>query len=309
MKYWNLYWVESDGVEDCFVVARNSRSACRVECEENDFEIDEVNAIKIMRIPKSAERTHAKRENHSWPGYVFGKEFFEKLGAQFRTVEKKQEMLIDDTVYTVDEYRACSITKSRTIGEKASIELSKIPKSLFKIDHEDMWAESELEIFTFMGLCMVRCQQIEEHIASSFIFATSEKEKTKYKTIGDVVEGWKKHTLGKMFYIIDEAYEIEPTVKAAFKMFIQMRNRLIHDLAVSEQYNIRTDWGKKELVAFLALFDIISLSIKRAFRASFFASIDFGRIYLNKDGSIPENLLKLKQKKEMELFFHFFSPR
>lgn len=35
---WNLYWVESDGIEDCFVVARNSRSACRVEIDENGFD-------------------------------------------------------------------------------------------------------------------------------------------------------------------------------------------------------------------------------------------------------------------------------
>ena len=27
---WNLYWVESDGIEDCFVAAKNSRSASRL---------------------------------------------------------------------------------------------------------------------------------------------------------------------------------------------------------------------------------------------------------------------------------------
>jgi hypothetical protein len=48
---WNLYWVESDGIEDCFVVARNARSACRVETAMNGFEPAEVRAIRVMRIP------------------------------------------------------------------------------------------------------------------------------------------------------------------------------------------------------------------------------------------------------------------
>lgn len=33
MTKWKLYWVASDGLEDCFVVAKNSRSAKKIEKE------------------------------------------------------------------------------------------------------------------------------------------------------------------------------------------------------------------------------------------------------------------------------------
>jgi hypothetical protein len=90
-NHWNLYWVASDGFEDCFVVARNSRSACSVECQMNGFDLNEVQATKIMRIPESVERVYknGKRyKEHPWPWYVYGKSFFEGLGAQFRFIGK-----------------------------------------------------------------------------------------------------------------------------------------------------------------------------------------------------------------------------
>ena len=55
--YWNLYWIESDGWEDCFAVARNSRSARCVEKDVNGFEDDDLNVTKVMRIPKNVECT------------------------------------------------------------------------------------------------------------------------------------------------------------------------------------------------------------------------------------------------------------
>lgn len=120
---WNLYWVESDGTEDCFVVARNSRSACRVEIDMNGFDPEDVRAIKIMRIPPEVQIAYVKKRNHKWPWYIYGKAFFERIGAQFRTVDGKQEMLLDDVVYAVADYVPCSITKERTIGRKAVSDL------------------------------------------------------------------------------------------------------------------------------------------------------------------------------------------
>ena len=85
MGYWNLYWVESDGIEDCFVIARNSRSACRIECDMNGFDTKDVKATKIMRIPPSVEKLFLKRikkkenEPHPWPWYA-RREIFEELG-------------------------------------------------------------------------------------------------------------------------------------------------------------------------------------------------------------------------------------
>jgi hypothetical protein len=51
---WNLYWVESDGIEDCFVVAKDARSACRVEINMNGFEPEAVKATKIVTVPEKA---------------------------------------------------------------------------------------------------------------------------------------------------------------------------------------------------------------------------------------------------------------
>jgi hypothetical protein len=118
LRHWNLYWVESDGVEDCFVVAKNSRSACRIEIDENGFDVEDVRAIKIMRIPHRVEVSYGKKGNRKWPWYVYGKEFFDKLGAQFRAVDGRNEMLLCDVVYSVEDYRPCSIFRERSIGQK-----------------------------------------------------------------------------------------------------------------------------------------------------------------------------------------------
>ena len=50
MNKWKLYWVTSDGLEDCFVVAKNSRSAKRIEKDANGFEDQEVTNMKCWLI-------------------------------------------------------------------------------------------------------------------------------------------------------------------------------------------------------------------------------------------------------------------
>jgi hypothetical protein len=49
--------VSSDGYEDCFVVARNRRSAARVELDMNGFDPDDVEAERIGIVPREVERT------------------------------------------------------------------------------------------------------------------------------------------------------------------------------------------------------------------------------------------------------------
>jgi hypothetical protein len=149
-KHWNLYWVESDGIEDCFVVARNSRSACSVESRENGFEIDFAAATKVIRIPKGVENSYKRQEEYKkrkWPGYVYGKKFFEDLGAKFRTNEKQQEMLLCDVVYAVDDYVPCEIYRKRSIGSKALVEIEReIPDP--KHDDEDIWHGPVIHLIT-----------------------------------------------------------------------------------------------------------------------------------------------------------------
>lgn len=74
---WSLYWVVSDGFEDCFVAARNSRSACSVEVHMNGFDLDEVAAHRICGIPRDLAEVYQATEAYEkrpWPWYVYGKE-------------------------------------------------------------------------------------------------------------------------------------------------------------------------------------------------------------------------------------------
>lgn len=262
MPYWNLYWVESDELEDCFVVARNSRSARRIEINMNGFDPDQVHAIKIMRIPETVERRFnkkSKKSDHTWPWYIYGKAFFQAISASFRRIDGKEEMLLDDVVYEVDEYVPCFIYKRRSIGRRALSELREEPGlAEYPYDDEDVWESPTIRLITMLGMCLARCQQIEHYIAHSFLLGISKKQKAKYNTINDLIKGWQKKTLGNMLSCIEEAYEIEPLVKANFQLFLSLRNRLVHNLITSEQFDIGTYWGQQELLAFLGFFDIQS---------------------------------------------------
>ena len=146
---WHLYCVESDGHEDCFVVARNSRSACAVECEMNGFDRDEVAAIRIMRVPTRAANSYKRQDEYKkkpWPWYVYGKKFFRDLGAEFRTVEGREEMLLSNIVYEVEDFVPCSIRRKRDLGSDALDELESIAG--LEHDDEDIWPEPEIQLIT-----------------------------------------------------------------------------------------------------------------------------------------------------------------
>jgi hypothetical protein len=310
-KKWNLYWVESDGLEDCFVVARNSRSACSVESRENGFEIDFAKATKIMCIPKQVENSYKRQEafkRRPWPGYVYGKKFFEGLGAEFRTNEKQEEMLLGDVVYVVDDYVPCSMYRQRSIGSKAIAEIEReIPDP--KHDDEDLWNGPVIHLITGIGICVVRCQQIEHYVANSFLLGASKKQKKRYETIDDLRNGWRKKTFGDMLKSIEEAWVIHPLVKASFELFLEHRNLLIHRIATSDQYDIRTIWGQYELLSFLKFFDIHSRLVKRAFRASYYASLDFAVKNWGAPPGMPKKLFNKKQLQDISLFTAYFSPK
>jgi hypothetical protein len=208
-RHWYLYWVESDGLEDCFVAARNARSACSVEIHMNGFDPREVHAIRIARISPEIERFHLKdNPGHQWPGYVYGKRFFEKLGAHFRTIDDKQEMLLESVVYAVDEYVPCSITRNRSIGHKAVLELRSDPLlGSYKYHDEDIWDSGTMPLITGLGMCLATCQLIEHYIAQSFLLGVSKRQKQKYETLDDLKKGWKKKTLGSMLRAMEEAWK------------------------------------------------------------------------------------------------------
>jgi hypothetical protein len=150
----------------------------------NGFEFGDTKATKIVEIPNRVVNLYRRQPDYKtqpWPGYVHGKKFFEGLGAQFRFVEKQEEMLLCDVVYSVDEYSPGGIYKQRTIGSKAVAELRKIPELTPKYDDEDIWAGPVRHLITGLGMCLIRCQQIEHYIAQSFLFGMSKMACTRFR--------------------------------------------------------------------------------------------------------------------------------
>jgi hypothetical protein len=241
---------------------------------------------------------------------VYGKKFFQDLGADFRTVNGQEEMLLDDVVYEVDEYVPCSIRRIRDIGQKALKSLDELEQTAnLEHDDEDVWPGPEIHLITALGMCLVRCQQIEGYIAKSFLLGISKKQKSQYETFNDLRKGWEKKTLGNMLRCIEEAWDIEPLVKASFELFLVNRNALVHGLTTSEQFDIRTWWGQQELWSFLRFFDIHSRLVKKAFRASYYASMHFAISHFGLPPGVPKRLFNKKQKEEIRMFVHFFSPK
>lgn len=241
---------------------------------------------------------------------MYGRKFFEGIGAEFRNIDGNEEMLLDEIVYDVEECVPCSMVRGRTVGMRAVREFNSIPElaeGIHNYDEEDIWNEPEIHLVTGLGMCLIRCQQIEDYISRSFLLGISEKQKAKYQTLNDLREGWRKKTLGNMLRCIEEAWEIEPTLKAGLELFLSSRNLLVHGITTHERYDIRTRWGQYELVSFLNFFDFHSRIVKRAFRASFHASIEFAIHQWGAPEGWPKRLFNKKQKEEMGIFFEFFT--
>jgi len=308
---WNLYWVESDGVEDCFVAARNRRSACAIECNMNGFDPSEVTATKIISIPKTVEHVYKKQKDyreHAWPWYVYGKRFFKAVGAEFRKIENQEEMLLADVVYLVEEYGPCGIARQRSIGFKAVEEIKEPPGLNLFHDDEDVWRKPEVHIITALGICLARCHQIENYIVQSFLLGIGDKQKPTYRTISDMRAAWRKKTFGAMLKSIEDGWDIDPLVKANFEIFLRNRNRLIHGLTTEPRFDIRSRWGQLELWAFLAFFDVHSRIVKLAFRSSYFASIQFGIDQFGLPKGVPKNfVLRKKDRRQVDIFYEMFS--
>lgn len=299
----------SDGLENCFIVARNCRSAKKVEVDYCGFAHDEVMVERVLSITIAQEQSYRRRCKKDqnlkrWPWYA-DQWLLQKVGAQFRDIDGCNEILIDDIVYTTGSERPI---RPRTVGKKAIKQLMEDP-TLRNYGEEDIFSPSQMHLYKLLGICIARCQEIEHYIAHSFLLGISEKQKRRYDTINDLTEGWKKKTFGQLIAAIEEAYDIEPTVKICIQLFLDMRNQLVHGLTTSPRNDIHTSWGQDEMVSFLMLFEMLSRPIRKAFRASFYASIDFGvKQWLN-DNEKFKRLLSRKQDKEIDIFFAFFSPK
>ena len=307
---WNLYWASSDGDEDCFIVARNSRSAQRVDVEYCGFERGDVRAIRVKALPREVlfnwEKRRAKAEGRQPLPWYADKWLLSQLGASFRERDHLWETLIDDVAYTNDPNGP---VRPRAIGRRHLTEFHAV-KAFQRYGHEDRYSPSQMSLFTILGICIARVQEIEHLIAYSFVLgAIVESERRKNLTIAELIKSWKRKTLGQMLRTIESSREIEPTVKASLELFLQMRNELVHGLTTSEQYDIHTSWGQDETVCFLTLFELISRPLREAFQASLYASIEIGNKHLLKDEPKKHHRLTARQQKKIGLFAAFFSPK
>jgi len=307
---WNLYWVTSDGEEDCFVVARNSRSAARVEVDYCGFDRGDVAAIRVKSVPKPILQrweAHRRKEGYklSLPWYA-DQWLLKRLGATFRKRGFISETLIDEVVYTNDPNGP---VRPRSIGRRFVAEF-KAMKAFQRYGHEDRYSKSQVALFTILGICVARVQEIEHLIAHSFIFgAINKSERRRNQTIAELVERWKRKTLGQMLRIIEEDWEIEPTVYDGLQLFLSMRNYLVHSLTTSEQYDISTTWGQDETVGFLTWFELVPRHLREAFRGSLYASIEIGNEHFAKDDPERRCPLTSRQRKKISLFTASFTPR
>jgi hypothetical protein len=305
-KY-QLYWVASDGNEDCFVVARNSRSAACFEIDYCGFGPAQAIATRVLSIApaliaKWESRHRKEKEAIELPWYA-DDWLLRQLGAEFRSREGLEETLIDDVVYTRGGDEPI---EPRRIGRKGIGEFRSIA-AFRNYGHEDRYSASQMTIFTLLGICVARVQEIEELISHSFVFsAMAPSERRLNLTVRESIDRWNKKTLGQMLKTIEEGFEIHPMLHAGFQLFLEMRNRLVHGMTTSEQFNIQTGWGQAELICYLPFFEIVSRLVRNSFEASLYASIDIGNTYLR-----PENPIALtkRQQKKIGLFAFFFTPK
>jgi hypothetical protein len=275
----------------------------------NGFDLDEVAAYRICGIPRDLAEVYQATEAYAkrpWPWYLYGKEIFDGVGAEFRTVDGQEEMLLRDVVYSVQEYKPTFITALRDIGpmgmKKLTDEIGELPE-----DRDDaIWVGRDIHIATMLGMCLVRCHQIEDYISKSFILAVSDKQKRKYQTIRDLQIGWRKKTLGNMIICVKEAWEIDVTLDAGVEMFREMRNLLIHGITTHERYDISTEWGKKELIQFIRLFDIGSRVVRLAFRSSYAFSLAYAIEHFGLQDDFSDFSLSVDHEEETSMFPEFF---
>lgn len=222
MSIWKLYWVESDGYEDCFVVAKNSRSAASIEIHMNGFEPDDIKVTRIMDVPNKLEQianskfrrwskvnapSQAENSNlRAWPDYA-RKWLLKKLGAKFRIIDGEEQILLNDRVYG---WKQSGEVYFYDIGIRA---LAEQRNQWHLIDYDSEYPDLKPYLYSLMGMALSICHEIEYFLSKSFIFAITEEQKRKYITINDLWEGWSKKTFGQLIRLIQDGYNIESTLK------------------------------------------------------------------------------------------------
>lgn len=260
MNRWKLYWVSSDGYEDCFVVAKNSRSAKCIEVKMNGFSDSEVSSTYIMDIPHSC----AQKYEQEWPWYA-DYQLLIDLGARQRTIEDNvQQILLDGVVYSRDHDGKWT---TYIIGFRAICERNP------SLPHPD-FSEEDIEdyhhyLYEMMGMAITNCHKIEWELSHSFLVAWTKRYKKDSETFGDAFDKLKTMTLGGIITSIRKSFDIDMDVNFLLSLFIDMRNQFIHGITHTERYDIEDNWGQRELLNFLDIFITLSEKIEKISAAFF----------------------------------------
>jgi len=306
---WNLYWVESDGLEDCFIVAKNSRSARSVDMHMCGFPFSMTKATKICNVPREIEQGQIERERkehpeyagrHPWPWYAY-EEVLTELGLEKREIGQEIQMRIGDFQVTEDENGGKS---AHYIGMTAMQQLNRQVKDWdYEADH---WSSRQIVLLGMLGEAIFICHEIEDYISKAFILCMDEKEKSKYDLISDLTEAWKRLTFGELFKRIRKAYTIDPMIEASLELFLAMRNRIVHGISSEPKYNIHDLWGQDSLLSFLNLFIVNARVVRKLFRDCVIASNMLGEyIFGGKKDSEYDDI----QMEAFSTFASFFSSK
>lgn len=261
----------------------------------NGFDPEWVEAERVCVIPESVEEAYfsAEDDRDPWPGYVFGREFFEGIGAEFRTINDTLQMLIDEVVYEVEDFAPCFIQRAYAIGGRSVTSFDIVPEFLeinsSYVDRDHFGSVSSF-VYEAVGRCLFRCQEIEENLASSFIFGVPQKNKSAEKTLNDLRSEWKKLTFGQLVSLIKRDWDMLPEVSAALDIFRDHRNLFVHGVSTHPRYDLSTRWGVLEFFPFLQFFDLQTKILVRASEYSVAASI-----------SVALESFELLQKPELDL--------
>lgn len=245
MGIWKLYWVSSDGYEDCFVVAKNCRSAAHIEVAMNGFSYSDVSVMRVADIPDELFQIYGQ----DWPWYA-DHQLLKDLGARTRTIDNGiYQVLLDGRVYSRDSDGEWS---TYLIGFKAICERNPaLPRPDFS---EEETEDYHKYIYDMMGMAIVQCHKIEWLISRSFLSAVIKRRKNKDETFEVAFSELEKKTLGSLIASLEKSFDIDVDIHNLLRCFLDMRNQFIHGITLTDRYNIEDNWGQRELISFLDVF-------------------------------------------------------
>ena len=149
MSTWGLYWivVESAPIENCLVVAKNSRSAACYEESNSGFNRYDAAAERIIEIPKELIEIIKKENNDilNWPNYVREDDLVCKYFAiNFNWVNGIETIFFKDKKFTIGSFEETYINKEPELVHSVADYLVKLEEykntdNIYRGQNNCMW--------------------------------------------------------------------------------------------------------------------------------------------------------------------------